>query len=274
MNYRNKAMFTLFQKQKKPLQKINYPPVKKVFLFTNARNEKHIEEWATHHLSIGFDFICIFDHKSDQPIQPFDDARVKVIRCEMNNPVKMFLMNEAIKIARLNKADWFIYLDADEFIILNQFANIKEMLNRFKHAHSLCLNWLMFGTSGHIKEPPGLIMDNYTRSALMLDQHVKTFVRTGEVIQSGNPHFYDIRNPSKSRNLKNQVVSGPFNPNMGKYTDAPAYIAHYIYQSEETYINRKIKLPRDDIGSLRERNHNIHNEFNDVENCRGVGQKF
>ena len=39
---------------------------KKVALFTNARDEKHIKEWAAHHLLIGFEYIFIFDHKSTQ----------------------------------------------------------------------------------------------------------------------------------------------------------------------------------------------------------------
>ena len=34
-------------------------------------------------------------------------------------------MNEALKIAKMYKADWFIYLDADEFIILNDFKGVK-----------------------------------------------------------------------------------------------------------------------------------------------------
>ena len=43
-------------------------PVKKVMLFTNARDEKHIKEWAAHHLLIGFDYVYIFDHKSAIPL--------------------------------------------------------------------------------------------------------------------------------------------------------------------------------------------------------------
>jgi len=39
-----------------------------VVLFTNARNEKNIKEWAAHHLLLGFDLVYIFDHKSDVPL--------------------------------------------------------------------------------------------------------------------------------------------------------------------------------------------------------------
>jgi hypothetical protein len=50
------------------------------------------------------------------------------------------------------------------------------------------------------------------------------------------------------------------------YNRAPAYIAHYVYQSEKTYINRKIKLKGDD-GTIRsDMGKEIHNLYNDVIN--------
>ena len=41
----------------------------KIALFANVRDEKHIKEWAAHHLLIGFDIIVLFDHKSKTPLQ-------------------------------------------------------------------------------------------------------------------------------------------------------------------------------------------------------------
>jgi len=259
----------LYKKPKKiDVPVLLYPPTKKVFLFTNARNEKHIKEWAFHHLFIGFDHVFIFDHQSQPPIVPFE-RNVTIIRCNMPNPVKMYLMNEALKIAKTYKADWFIYLDADEFIILNDFKGVKEMLQKYHHAHSLALNWLMFGTNDHIQEPKGLIFDNYTKSEKKLDQHVKTFVRPNEVIRTANPHYYSMKNSNKLFNLNNQLMNPrtlSFNPIHCEYSQVSAYIAHYIYQSEETYINRKIKLPRDDMAVIRSIDKDIHTRYNDIEN--------
>lgn len=260
--------FSLLKRRSHQNPNIIYPPTKKVFLFTNARNEKHIKEWAFHHLLIGFDRVFIFDHKSQPPIIPFD-RNVQIIRCDKPNPVKIYLMNEALKIAHMCKADWFIYLDADEFIVLNHFIGVKQMLNHYHHAHSLSLNWLMFGTNFHEKEPRGLILENYTKCENKLNPHVKTFVRPNAVIQSINPHYYSMKNPIKLFNLKNQLMnvnSLAMNPTNSQYSEVPAYIAHYIYQSKETYINRKIRLPTDDTGVIRSVDENIHQQYNDVEN--------
>lgn len=246
----------------------------KVMLFTNARDESHIKEWASHHLLLGFDIVYIFDHKSKSPIKnEFVNFKNRVIveRCEMELPVKLPLMQRAADIAKSAGAHWFIYLDADEFLILNSYPNVKRMILEFPFAHSIAINWLYFGTNFHVKEPEGLILENYTKSELFLDKHVKTFVKTQFVRKSENPHYYRMHRGSIHISINRQIMSPKelaFNLWNVEYSKSPAYIAHYIFQSEETYINRKIKLPTDDAGTTRQKCSNIHEyaDFNKYEN--------
>jgi hypothetical protein len=253
----------------------DYGECKKVILFTNARNEKNIKEWAAHHLLLGFSAICIFDHKSNPPIAPLFsnfDGRVKVIRVEYDNPVKLLLMNMAVNIAKQNAFDWMLYLDADEFLILNSFIGVKKMLTEFKYAHSLSINWLMFGTNNHVKEPAGLILNNYTKSQVIPDPHVKTFVRPNEVINASNPHWFNIYNPSRMISITKKIMQNTpgvgyaHNPCNVEYNKIHAYIAHYIFQSEETYLNRKVLLAADDGTGCRNKDPELHKKYNDVEN--------
>jgi hypothetical protein len=252
---------------------INYGPTKSVALFTNARDEKNIKEWAAHHLLIGFDKIIIFDHKSILPLKDvFNnfDNRVTVIDAKhYERNVKLKLMNVAAKIAKNLKVDWFIYLDADEFLILsNQFIGVKHFLNHYTNAHSLAVNWLVFGSNNHVKDPEGLILENYTKSDYNLDQHVKSFVRPYEVVKAINPHYYVIKNPNRMFGM-NKRLNEPFHFNNinVNHSIVPAYIAHYIHQSEETYLRRKINLPTDDTGIFRNNDvKNIHNYSNSHEN--------
>ena len=186
---------------------------KNVCVFTNARDEKHIREWAAHHLLIGFDKIIIFDHKSKTPLKEVFkgfDKRVKIIDVsDLNNPIKLNLMGKAIDISNFLKMDWMIYLDADEFIILNKYKNIKELLSVYNHADSLAINWLMFGSNFLKKDPDGLIIENYTKSELYLDKHVKTFVRPEYVIDVTNPHYFVLAFPRRmlTLNLKNNTTT-------------------------------------------------------------------
>jgi hypothetical protein len=246
--------------------------VGKTILFTNARDEKNIKEWVAHHLLLGFNLIYIFDHKSRVPLtKELSDFKKGVIveRCEMEGPIKMPLMIKAAKISASAGADWMLYLDADEFLILNEFKSVSEMLKNYLFADSIAINWVMFGTNYHKKEPQnGLIIENYTKSDLNLDKHVKTFVRPSQVTNAITPHYFVISNPARmiSINMRPMQISKSFNEWNIEYNKCPVFIAHYVFQSEESYINRKINLPRDDNSMFRQIEENIHGKYNSIEN--------
>jgi len=266
---------------------INNYGIGKVILFTNARDEKNLKEWVAHHLLLGFDLIYIFDHKSKIPLtgqfSKFNKTaqRVVVERCEMDVKIKYKLITKAAKLSNELAAEWFLYLDADEFLVINddKIKSVKHLLSFYKHAHSLSCNWLLFGTNFHVKTPDGLIIDNYIRSEENLNEHIKTFIRPNQFV-SPNPHRSDIKNPNKAYHFNGTQLNKIFpvykqnkhyiNPIL--FENAKVFIAHYVVQSEETYINRKVKLPTDDEGQFRPRDsimsvpitetNNIHTIFN------------
>lgn len=256
-----------------------YP--KKVILFTNARDEHNIKEWAAHHLLIGFDLIVIFDHKSKEPLKTVFSGFNKKIRTvnvsDMGDSIKIKLMNVALDISKKLKSDWMIYLDADEFIILNKnVSNIKELLFKYKFADSLGINWLMFGSNYFVNDPTGLMIENYVKSELFLDKHVKTFIRPQCAIKAINPHYYIMSNPNLMYGIDCNVLNPPytFNNILVTYEKSPIYIAHYVNQSEETYMRRKINLPADDTGKKRIIHNikHIHNQFNSIHNYQPKSQ--
>jgi hypothetical protein len=255
-----------------PLNDSKRKIVGKTILFTNARDEKNIKEWVAHHLLLGFNLIYIFDHKSRVPLsRELSKFKKGVIveRCEMEGPIKMPLMIKAAKISASAGADWMLYLDADEFLILNEFQSVSEMLKNYLFADSIAINWVMFGTNYHKKEPQnGLIIENYTKSDLNLDKHVKTFVRPSQVTNAITPHYFVISNPARmiSINMRPMQISKSFNEWNIEYNKCPVFIAHYVFQSEESYINRKINLPRDDNSMFRQIEENIHGKHNSIEN--------
>lgn len=247
----------------------------KVGLFCNARDESNIREWAAHHLLIGFDIIIIFDHKSIIPLkQVFSkfDKRVIIKEIKTNKQnIKNTLMNCATNIAKNLNLDWFIYLDADEFLILhNRFKGVKHFLNTYSYGDSVGVNWLMFGSNNLIEEPDGLILENYTRSCINIDKHVKSFVRPQEIINTNNPHFYNMFNKNRMLGLGFNIIQYPqcFNYLNIPYSKSPAYIAHYVFQSENTYKKRKVEKAGDDGIQRTDMGKDIHNHYNDVVNLQ------
>jgi hypothetical protein len=259
------------------LKQRNYSLTKKVMLFCNARDEKHLREWIAHHLILGFDKIVIFDHKSKIPVKDwvgnFPPKNVSVIRTDIEAAVKLPLMNQAAHIAQKEKADWMIYLDADEYLILHYTtSNIRQFLNRYNHAHSVGVNWLMYGSNNLVTDPNDLILTSYTKSEILLDRHVKSFCRPSEITGCDNPHFYHIKNKKNYFGINNvRLTRNPYFNNIKlPFYKAPCYIAHFYNQSEETFRNRRCNLPTDDRGIMRELKSTdisyIHGEYNKIDN--------
>jgi hypothetical protein len=246
-----------------------------VAIFANARNEKYIKEWAAHHLLLGFDYIFITDHLSVIPLtHVFNnfDKRVIISNYTQLSPPKTPLMAKAITTARKYKIDWFIYLDADEFIVINHktITNIKQFLHIYNAADMVGINWLIFGSNFLEKDPPNII-GHYTKSDLMLDKHIKAFVRPNEALSPNTPHLYNIKTPANffCYNIKMPELT-PFNNLNIPFYKAPIYIAHYMIQSKESYYRRKHIVPRDDSGQLRDKNdiNNIHSICNSTINLQ------
>jgi hypothetical protein len=254
---------------------MNKQPIKTI-LFTNARNENNIKEWAVHHLGIGFTHIHIVDHKSIKNIsdQFLNFPEISVSRID-GDITKGLLIRDAHRYARTNGYDWMLYLDADEFLVLNNHANICDFLEIYRTYDQVGINWLLFGSNNLTVAPSGTILESYTRSEEMLNPHIKSFLNLRSAntvdINEYSPHVYKLKKMDNSVAVDNQQLDqdAPYwYYNNIKYTQASAYIAHYIYQSYETYIARKIYFPRDDTNTFREilSEEEMHSQCNNVVN--------
>jgi len=240
-------------------------------LFTNARDEPNIAEWIAHHLLIGFDKIVVFDNLSKIPISSLVknnfNQRLEIITYNGSGNVKLSLMKKALEMSEKENHSWMLYLDADEFLNINKYDNVKSLLDNFSEADSIGVNWLMFGTSGFKVQPKGLITENFIRSQITLNPHIKTFVRPSAVIRATNPHFYIMIDSSRCYSINGTKMSmGPFNYQPLLFIKSVAYIAHYYTQSEEEHIRRKSRMLDDGSINKDAVHPKVHNIYNNVTN--------
>jgi hypothetical protein len=257
----------------------------KTILFTNARDESNILEWIQHHLKLGFDYIYIFDHKSVVPIYNIlktihshtcDLSKVHVFRLD-KDIIKINLMKIALQFSIKNNFNWMLYLDCDEFLVLNQTNNIQSFLTKYNNYDQVAMNWLMFGSNyrNDLLKPTESIIQSYTRSHDKLDKHIKCILNLQKAkynkIKIVNPHYYLFGNMGLSVDtLFHRINSSEpyFHYTRESYKTIPAFIAHYSNQSYQNYLNRKIKLPRDDTGERRQllSKEEIHKQDNTIIN--------
>ena len=245
----------------------NFNPIgSEIILFTNARDED-LKEWCQHHLSLGFDRIYIFDHLSKDPLQKVlhnFDPRVQTMSITIKHSIKMTAIDYALNICKSIGAKWMLYLDADEFLVLNQNDTIQEYIASYPPDASLIsMNWLMFGTSNLIKQPESII-ENFIYSDKNLHHLVKSLVKVNDVASPYTPHTYRLKNGNYYNNKKNMYAIHCELSVSQNFKETDAFIAHYFYQSEEIYLKRRSR--QSDLGYSYSNLQDIHTKSNDILN--------
>lgn len=249
----------------------------KVCLSTSSKNEKHIIEWINYYIKIGIDYFIIFDDLSDKPIQEvFDENNIdKSIytifrnnnRDNLYENLNMryivhrcyspeYWINLCIPKLIEKEMDYVLYVDLDEFLYLNKFNNIQELISYYSPFDVLKINWLLFG-SNNLIENTGVnnIIDTFNRSSDILSDGTgasKSLTRVSKIsvhntYQYG-PHILPIVDGAVVKNIFNNIENSYGNdlnsalshPYFDGYYKDKIYIAHYACQDITTFIKRKL----------------------------------
>lgn len=196
----------------------------------------YIDEWVEYHLAIGFEHILIYDHLSIVPVEPKWGTKVTVHRINIEFPFPEYIH---LSTFRRFKSHWILISDVDEFLVLLQHKDVKELLHGYEKFGGLGIPWSMYGSSGYIKKPNGSVKDSYVwRCEDTPDkQYVKTIVNTHFYQRIEDPHFV-----YSSRPLVNELGE----PFTGSLTDSPRKICklnHYFTRSYEEWIQKRNRGP-------------------------------
>ena len=212
----------------------------KVAVCLLARDEaRAILEWMAYNLVLGFDEILIYDNDSvDKTRQVVEqasraDPRIRYVAWPdiPGHAPQIRAYSHALK---RTDADWMAFIDTDEFIVLREHDSIKTFLAGFDDGvGAVCLNWCIFGSSGHKTYTNDLVIRRFTRCAATYHQQSKSLVRCSAVAHMGvhNAH----------------LSSGTYADANGKWIDPrctirpvpsdhqAASINHYLLKSVEEY---------------------------------------
>lgn len=154
------------------------------------KNEKRaLDEWIDHYIWQGADFIVLIDDGSS------DGYDISSHRCAH----KVWLVSAPEshqQIAHYNSLGWPILqalgvdfaavFDLDEFVFRKAGCCLKdEVVKAFvdRRVGQVWIPWTMFGSSGHVKQPPSL-REHFTRSAVKLNYGAgKGIVRLSSLTQ-------------------------------------------------------------------------------------------
>ena len=138
------------------------------------RNEgPYILEWLAYHRSIGFTdvLVCTNDCADESPalLDRLEQLGLLVhLRSTPASQREAQLV--AYTLAALHPltdvANWAMVLDADEYLNVHVGSGqVDELIDAVPGATAICVNWRLFGSSGHRRWSPDPVTERFTRAA-------------------------------------------------------------------------------------------------------------
>lgn len=212
-------------------------------------NHKYLSEWVHHYLSIGASKVIIYDNNdiADERnlknyIRVFDRPYVEIVNWRSvwsgQLPAYEDCYNRYSK-----KFDWFGFFDSDEYLILNKWKNLEEMLEEFPDNDLLAINWLNYDDMGVIERDESIpVMKFFTHVADKWNDffHYKQFIRSGIDGIELHQHNIVVKDPSLNLLRTNIVHSEiPMSEFITKEFHDEAFIKHVLTKTLKEYINEK-----------------------------------
>jgi len=250
----------------------------KVAIFTRFNDNRNIIEFMKYHYSIGVDKIFIYNDgssniekicqkyfpktKDNNYTYPFDifyydwiDKNDIVALNTSNNFYESVI--DRVKNYKFGSIDYLVHIDTDEYITLQKFSNIHELINHYNPFDQLYLNWVFFGDSNiykviynntkieHSKNKNWLQLEPILHINKLSDDRIssndiKSIVNLKTCISARNPHYFNkftVSNPivkdifNNIQPLSSTIqLKGP-DGNIWKnesLDELPCYLSHFI----------------------------------------------
>lgn len=222
---------------------------------TTAKNEHlYINEWVSHYVKLGFDFICIYDN--DDPTSPnikdFIDKqyhkKVKIIdirgKHEQGLQAKMY---SAFYEEYKEYFTWCLFCDIDEY--LTGITEIHEFFKQpqFNGAYQVRVKWKMFTDNNLIeRDMKKSVMETFkeTTTEIGLCHQGKCFIKGGyKNVYFDSVHYASLK-PYHQR-IPSILPSGrPCYSGVrivDDYSHEQVYLNHYMTKSLSEFIKQKMK---------------------------------
>lgn len=235
---------------------------------------RYLAEWISFHYLVGFRKFYIYLHKctdNSEEVLQLLRKNYDIYICRVSNEEKrpqLQVYTHSYKEFN-HEVDWMAFIDGDEFLFSPGNIDMRKSLEPFfiKKSSGLCVYWMCFGSSNHLKEPEGLVTENFryrSSNNHSNNRTVKSLIKggQGDLIRHGhNPHIF--YSPLGLYDENDNLITSAhpdFEP-----THRLFRINHYITQSREFFLVHKRNVGTAmDLNESREEIWWQKNNINDV----------
>jgi hypothetical protein len=176
--------------------------------FKNAA--RFLPEWIEFHQIVGFEHFYLYNNNSTddyiEVLAPYRDEGSVTLYEWPRSPAAPEADEHCVAHHR-HEARWIAFLDDDEFLFPSRGESVRKVLSRYKQYPALAVHWLMFGSSGHLRRPEGLVLESYLLRADYVSPIIKSIVNPRRVAAPANAHHWlyrsgDIASDENERPVK------------------------------------------------------------------------
>lgn len=230
---------------------------------------RYLPEWIAFHQIVGFQHFYLYNNNSTddyiKALAPYCDQG-SVTLYEWPETPAFPKADQHCVAHHGHEARWMAFLDDDEFLFPTRGESVRKILSRYEPYPALAVHWFMFGSSGHLRRPEGLVLENYLHRAKGVSPHIKSIVNPRRIAGPVTTHrwFY-----------KNGIIAADENENPVEHSSAaPAAAAilrinHYWSKSLEDGQNKvargAVDQPRFEDRRTMKQWHDFDRSMNEVE---------
>lgn len=125
----------------------------------------YLKEWLDFHILVGIKKFFLYDNDSTdntpEILKPYIERGIVEYHFVPGSQKQLFAYNDILE---RHSADtrYIAFIDLDEFLVPVQNKTIPEFLHTLPQNFTCVVaSWVLYGSSGHIKKPRGLVIENY-----------------------------------------------------------------------------------------------------------------
>ena len=172
----------------------------KLAIYSPVKDETRLKEWIFYYKKLEIDlFIILHDLskispkvyfkelnitnyviiKKDKPNWDYKTLKRNVIRSYSRTTI---FDDHIITLCKEHNIDYLLQFDSDEFLYLNKFKTIQEMLNHYQPFDELNINWLVFSDNCLKKNETNSLIKSSNKSGRYLNIYTKSITKVSSII--------------------------------------------------------------------------------------------
>ncbi|MBQ3402374.1 MAG: glycosyltransferase family 92 protein [Synergistaceae bacterium] len=221
------------------------------FVLTAKNEAPYIKEWLDFHIKQGVSHFIIYDNESTdnlrEVLEPYVKAGTVTYRELKGKNRQVDAYNMAV-FEYKHKFRYMAFIDADEFVFVRSsvggasgslYSFVDDFMTSHKNAGGIGINWLVFGSNGHITKPEGGVLENFTRCATRnFDPNhlIKTICDPMKVFFLYDPHHAVFRKGYQTLDENGEIITGSVTSEVHY---EKVRINHYFTKSKEEFISKR-----------------------------------